>query len=154
MLRVLWQGMRCGLRALTQNPGGFKLVAIMSLAMGLTRREIGAFDGALADFNHAITLDPRSAWAYFGRGLILAEQGKFDEAITDFDRAVELDPQFALAYANRGLAQLRRGEDHKAKMDFRLCFMLDPNLKEETEALSAAMKKRRGHKPGSAGRAG
>src|SRR5262249_36006792 len=70
--------------------------------------------GALADFNRAIALDPRSAWAYFGRGTILGEQGRFDEAIADFDRAVELDPQFALAYANRGLARLRRGEDYMA----------------------------------------
>jgi tetratricopeptide (TPR) repeat protein len=153
-LQSLWQGLRCGLRELMQNPGVFKLVAVLPLAMGLTRREIDDMDGALADFNRSITLDPRSAWAYFGRGTILGEQGKFDEAVTDFDRAVELDPQFALAYANRGLARLRRGEDYAAKGDFRLCFMLDPKLKKEIEALSVVAKKRRAHKPGSAGRAG
>ncbi|MGH9769892.1 MAG: tetratricopeptide repeat protein [Blastocatellia bacterium] len=146
MLRILWQGLRHGLRALRQNPGGFKLAAVLSLAMGITRREAGDIDGALADFNRAISLDPRSAWAYVGHGAILGAQGRFDEAITDFDRAVELDPQFALAHANRGLARLRRGEDYIAKRDFRLCLKLDPKLKEEIEALSAVVKKRRDHK--------
>ncbi len=146
MLRILWQGLRHGLRALRRNPGGFKPVAVLSLAMGVTRREIGDLEGALADFNRAIALDPRSAWAYFGRGTIRGEQGRLDEAITDFDRAVEFDPQFALAYANRGLARLRLGEDYIAKKDFRLCLALDPALKKEIEALSAMAKKRRAHK--------
>src|SRR5262245_1026324 len=119
MSQRLWQGLRYGLGALRRTNGGFKLVAVLSLAMGVTRRETGDLDGALADFNRAIAMDPRSAWAYFGRGTILGEQGKLDEAITDFDRAIELDPQFALAYANRGLARLRRGENYIAKKDFR-----------------------------------
>jgi Flp pilus assembly protein TadD len=141
MLQSLWQGLRYGLRAFRRNPGGFKLVAVLSLAMGVTRRETGDLEGALSDFNRAIALDPRSAWAYFGRGTIFGEQGSLDEAIMDFDRAVELDPQFALAYANRGLARLRRGEDYIAKRDFRLCLKLDPKLKEEIEALSVVAKK-------------
>jgi tetratricopeptide (TPR) repeat protein len=144
MLQSLWQGLRYGLRAFRRNPRGFKLVAVLSLAMGVTRRDIGDLDGALADFNRAIALDSRSAWAHFGRGTVLGEQGKLAEAITDFDRAVELDPQFALAYANRGLARLRRGEDYIAKKDFRLCLGLDPKLKDEIEALSVVAKKRRG----------
>ncbi|HEU0176601.1 MAG TPA: tetratricopeptide repeat protein [Blastocatellia bacterium] len=154
MLQGLWQGLSYGLRAFRRNPGGFKFIAVLSLAMGVTRREIGDLDGAMADFNHAIALAPRLAWAYFGRGAILGEQGKFDEAIIDFDRAVELDPEFALAYANRGLARLRRGEDYIAKKDFRLCLKLDPKLKKEIEAISAVMKKRRDHKPGGARRTG
>jgi tetratricopeptide (TPR) repeat protein len=143
MSQRLWQGVRYALRALRRNPGGFNLVAVLSLAMGVTRREAGDLDGAVADFNRAIALDPRSAWAYLGRGAVLGEQGKLDEAITDFDRAVELDPEFALAYANRGLARLRRGEDYIAKKDFRICLELDPKLKEEIEALSVVAKKRR-----------
>src|SRR5262247_2482571 len=96
MSQSLWQGLRYGLRAFRRNPGGIKLVAVLSSAMGVTRREAGDLDGALADFNRAIALDPRSAWAYFCRGSILAAMGRFDEAITDFDRAVELDPQLRL----------------------------------------------------------
>ena len=145
MSQSLWQGLRYGLRAFRRNPGGVKLVAVLSSAMGVTRREAGDLDGALADFNRAIALDPRSAWGYFGRGIILGEQGKLDEAIADFDRAVELDPQFAMAYANRGLARLRRGEGYIAKKDFRLCLELDPNLKEDIEAHSALVKKRSAH---------
>src|SRR5262245_61824020 len=96
MLRNLWKGLGAGLRAFRRNPGGFKLVAVLSLAMGITRHDAGDLDGALADFNRAIALDPRSAWAYFCRGSILAAMGRFDEAITDFDRGVELDPQLSL----------------------------------------------------------
>jgi tetratricopeptide (TPR) repeat protein len=92
MLWNLWKGLGAGLRAFRRNPGGFKLVAVLSLAMGVTRREAGDLDRALADFNRAIALDPSSALAYFCRGSILVAKGRFDEAITDFDRAVELEP--------------------------------------------------------------
>lgn len=142
MLWNLLQGLRYALRAFRQNPKVFNFFAVLSLALGLTRRETGDLDSALADFDRAIKLDPQSAYAYYARGSALSELGRLDEAIADFDRAIEIDPKFALAYANRGMARLRHGQDYLAKNDFRLCLQLDPTLSKEIKARSAVAKNR------------
>src|SRR4029077_10182209 len=90
---------------------------------GLAKEAKGDHDGAIADYNRAIELDPKYAGAYNNRGL--AKKAKVDQncciadfdqakgdqdgAIADFNRAIELDPNLAISYHNRDLAQKLKG---------------------------------------------
>lgn len=48
--------------------------------------------GALAAYDEALARDPKSLFAYAGRGKVLADLGEEDRALADFDEAVALYP--------------------------------------------------------------
>jgi tetratricopeptide (TPR) repeat protein len=52
----------------------------------------GKFDQAIADFNHAIELQPGIVWAHFNRGLALLVKGDEVGAQSDFDLCLKLRP--------------------------------------------------------------
>src|SRR6266496_4192063 len=90
---------------------------------GLAREAKGDLDGAIADFNRAIELDPKLAISYHNRGLAQKAKG----AIPDFNRAIELNPKFAAgAYSNRGLAKQAKGDLDGAIADFNRAIELNP----------------------------
>ncbi|WP_310487492.1 tetratricopeptide repeat protein [Chamaesiphon sp. VAR_69_metabat_338] len=73
-------------------------------ASGLQKYRKGDVQGALADFNRAIEIDPKYAIAYYGRGFLAAEKLQdIQGALADFNRAIELDPNNAVAYCARGV---------------------------------------------------
>ena len=53
-------------------------------------------EGATADFDRSISLDPRNPLAYADRGLALLHQGKEDEAQKDFDKSMKLNSELKL----------------------------------------------------------
>jgi tetratricopeptide (TPR) repeat protein len=57
--------------------------------------DIGDYDGALADYNKAIEIDPESATAYFNRGNTHYRLGKKDEACIDWSKAKQLGDESA-----------------------------------------------------------
>jgi tetratricopeptide (TPR) repeat protein len=87
----------------------------------LTRQ--GDLPGAAACFRHLTKLEPKSAPAHYGLGLVLQLQGDLAGAIARYRRAVALDPKYAEAHCNLGntlidqghfraaLAELRTGHD-------------------------------------------
>lgn len=88
------------------------------IANGESRANLRDFDGAIAEFNHAIEIDTLNPAAFFQRGKAkrdkaLAEKNdkEFDESIADFSRAIALDPKSAEAYE-------LRGESKAGKRDF------------------------------------
>ena len=56
---------------------------------GLARVSLALNDLALTDFDEAIALDSRNAFAYFGRGAMYATVGKDTQAILDLEKALE-----------------------------------------------------------------
>ena len=50
------------------------------------------YDRAIADYTHAIRLDPTDAGAYYDRGIAYAAKGQTDRAAADFRATLRLDP--------------------------------------------------------------
>jgi tetratricopeptide (TPR) repeat protein len=78
-------------------------------------------DGALADFNEAIRLDPNLAVAYMNRGAVYLSKGDYDKGIEDSTKALDLKlsrtEDQATAYSNRGAAYAAKGDHAKALAD-------------------------------------
>ncbi len=84
------------------------------------------FDRAFADFNEAITIDPKYADAFYNRGIAYAQTGQYDRALADFNEAIGLDPKNADFFANRGSAYLMKGENERAIADYDEAMRLNP----------------------------
>lgn len=73
-------------------------------------------------FTKAVTLEPRFASAYLGRGQALQKRAKSTEALADFNKALEIDRDYADAY-------FARGEFHRSR------FSNDLAIKDYDEAI-------------------
>ncbi len=71
-------------------------------------------DADLGDFTTAIRLDPKSAAARRGRGLIRVRMEEYDRAIADFDAAIRLEPWNRLGHHGRATAWTARGDLDRA----------------------------------------
>lgn len=67
----------------------------------------------LDDFNHAVSLNPSSAFLLYDRANFHVARKDFAHAIEDYTNAISIDPNLAEAYYNRGMTLLKRG-DRKA----------------------------------------
>src|SRR3954447_13913587 len=56
---------------------------------GNAKGAAGDLDGAIADYNHALQLDPKLAEAYYNRGNVKAKSNDLEGAITEYTRAIE-----------------------------------------------------------------
>jgi tetratricopeptide (TPR) repeat protein len=93
---------------------------------GIARFSAGDVDGAYADFNTAVELDPGCVKAWINRGSIRNQRGDYAGAAADFSVAIALDPQCASAYSNRGAVHLALWEFADALADFNRALALDP----------------------------
>lgn len=74
---------------------------------------------ALADFEQALTIEPRNALSHNARGLLLEKMGKPDAALADFEAAVQLEGGTNVDFLrNRGLCFRARRDYNKAVEDF------------------------------------
>jgi tetratricopeptide (TPR) repeat protein len=55
----------------------------------------GEWKQALADYNAALTINPRSAWSLYMRGLVEAKSGQDGQAKADRAAAIAIDPKVA-----------------------------------------------------------
>jgi tetratricopeptide (TPR) repeat protein len=105
------------LRAWAAKDGKPKRAKALSERAALYQK-LGEADGALADLNSAITLDPKSAAMFDRRGQLLTAENKLAEAISDFYSATKLNIGFSAAYYHRALAYEAQGDAGFAKEDF------------------------------------
>ncbi len=93
-------------------------LAYMSRGSAYLRLE--RLDDAIADFDHAIHLNPDFPRSYHLRGLAKEKQGTFAEAIADFSKAIELDPEYAAAYYSRATLHTKMGNEDRAVDDIQM----------------------------------
>jgi tetratricopeptide (TPR) repeat protein len=91
--------------------------AAASLSQGLALAWQNDWRGAIAAFDRAIALKPKSAFAYLNRGLAYQREGNLARAAADLDLAIKYAPYAARGYYNRGLLRRERGDVRGANAD-------------------------------------
>jgi tetratricopeptide (TPR) repeat protein len=95
---------------------------------GLEKYNKADYQGAIADYNEAIRLQPDLANAYKSRGNAKYRLGDKQGAIQDYNEAIRLQPDFANAYSNRGIAKSDLGDKQGAIVDYNEAIRLQPDL--------------------------
>ena len=67
--------------------------------------ELKEFQGAIADYDKLIKINPRNSNAYSNRGLAKSNLQDYQGAIADYDKAIEINSQNTVSYLNRGIAR-------------------------------------------------
>ncbi len=103
-----------------------KKLAITLNARGLAWRGKGNFERALADFDEAITLDPKLADTYINLGNLYGDRGEFDRGLAYCDQAIRLKPDSERPYNNRAILLSRKGDIDAALADLEKAIALNP----------------------------
>ncbi|HEY3916057.1 MAG TPA: aspartyl protease family protein [Verrucomicrobiae bacterium] len=108
-------------------------------------------NGAMADYNRALELNPRNSEACSDRGDLKAVQGDLAGAIADCTRSLEIDPSYADAYSRRGAAREIRGDFPGALSDFDKVIDLRPEDADYERLYRQTLLWRLGRAPGDLG---
>ena len=98
----------------------------LHISRGVEWAAKGNHDRAIADYDAAIRLNPKSAEAFHNRGSAWASKGDPDRAIADYDAAIRLDPGESSTYAGRAVERAIKGDYARAVTDFDTAIKLDP----------------------------
>jgi tetratricopeptide (TPR) repeat protein len=85
-------------------------------------------DGAIADYNRAIELDPLVANTYLNRSSAKQMKNDLEGAIKDCDAAIKIRPHFSGAYLMRGIAKFEKQDYAGSLKDYDICIRLDPKM--------------------------
>ncbi len=95
---------------------------------GITKGKLQDYDGAIADFNTALTNSPNEATVYSNRGRAKTLKGELKEAMVDFNKSIELNPSHYSAYLNRAVARQIMGDYEGAVQDYEKTTELNPTF--------------------------
>jgi tetratricopeptide (TPR) repeat protein len=95
---------------------------------GVARQNKGDMEGALSDFNRAISLNPKNKTAYYRRGVALQMKKDWKGALADFNQELSLDPQDADGYSFRAFIKQSQGDFDGAIADYTQALFINPNL--------------------------
>jgi tetratricopeptide (TPR) repeat protein len=91
--------------------------AVDYLRSGMRKYQEGDTQGALADYDQAIAIDPRFGMTYGVRGILKDEKlNDTQGALADFDKSISLSPNFALAYNYRAKLKANKLNDLKGAL--------------------------------------
>ena len=96
------------------------------IARGNLHRERGDAAAALADYDAALKIAPKSPFARNNRGELLADQSNWAGAIAEYDAALKEFPGFGLALVNRGMAKAKRLDYAGAVADYNVALKQNP----------------------------
>jgi S1-C subfamily serine protease/tetratricopeptide (TPR) repeat protein len=84
---------------------------------GHTKSELGDKQGAIADYNLAIKINPNYDNAYYNRGVVKSKLGDRQGAIADYNLAIKINPNYDNAYIGRFGVNLELGDKQGAIAD-------------------------------------
>jgi tetratricopeptide (TPR) repeat protein len=84
-------------------------------------------DGALADYNKAIEINPQNYHAYTSRGDLKTDKlNNTNGALADYNKAIEIAPENPYAYNNRGFLKTKLNDTKGALADYNKAIEIDP----------------------------
>ncbi len=86
--------------------------------------------GAITDYNEAITLNPGFMEAYYNRGIAKGDINDYKGAIADFTKAVDINPRYYVGWFNRGNSKAALQDFSGAIADYNEAIMLKADYKE------------------------
>ena len=110
-------------------------------AARIWHRKESDLDKAFAAYATAARIDPQSAEAYYGAGIVLSERqqpGDEAAAIQWLDYSIRLDRHRALSFRKRGQLLARAGRLNEAVEDFERACELDPGDQKSQNDLQRA----------------
>ncbi|MFE5035387.1 tetratricopeptide repeat protein [Streptomyces sp. NPDC056683] len=93
----------------------------------VTRGATGDYEGALADLDRVLELEPDNPWNVILRGEHHRLARHHDEAVADLTEGIRRDPASEFAWASRGAAHERHGDLDTALADFERALGLKPD---------------------------
>ena len=100
----------------------------------------------MADCEHALKLDSRSAIALHTRGKVWLQKGDLVRTLADFDKAVIINPHEAYLLCSRGLVLIQMNRLEEAERDCARCRELGGTLTPEAEQLLQRARQQRNPK--------
>jgi len=94
---------------------------------GIEKAKNGDLDGAIADFDRAMQLNPRDDAPYYNRAQARRLKKDTAGAIADYTRAIELGSTNPAAYNNRGNAKAENNDREGAISDYTRAIELKPD---------------------------
>jgi tetratricopeptide (TPR) repeat protein len=76
------------------------------------------YDLAEADFDEALSLNPRSAAAYHGKGMVKYELSQYEDAIAEFQRALKIEDDNPITHYNLAMSYFRMDDTEDACYHF------------------------------------
>ena len=81
------------------------------------RAEQQEVNGAIADYDAALAINPRLTYAWFNKGNLYYAMRDYTSAMQCYGEAIRIDPDFGQAFFNRGLCYLQMGNRRQAFVD-------------------------------------
>lgn len=97
------------------------------LEQGRRLVDAGDYNGAIAIYQQAATVDPKNAKIYSGIGYLYAQQGNFQGALASYRRAIGIDPNNSDFYYAVGYIKGNLGDTPGAKEAYRRSIQLNRN---------------------------
>jgi tetratricopeptide (TPR) repeat protein len=117
---------------------------------GIALDDMGQREGAIADYEMAIALDPRNYFAYNNRGVSYGKDGLYHISIEYFLKSIAINPRHADSYCNLGLSYFYMNQYNSAlenynkaielKQDFDMAYLNRGNVFFITGNMKLALK--------------
>jgi predicted aspartyl protease len=117
------------------GPGDASVLNDRCFWRGIAKTDL---DGALADCDKSLTLEPGTAATLDSRAFVLFQQGKYQDALAGYNAALAADPHLAPALLMRGYTRGMLGDASGKEADLASAQAADPNVQAEFKRIGVS----------------
>jgi Tfp pilus assembly protein PilF len=115
---------------------------VAHLNLGLVFLQNGNVDGAIAEYQNALQINPNVAEAHYNLGVAFLQTGKVDDALNQFQAALKINPAFAAASVTLGEVYFQQGRLDAAIPQFQKALQINAdNVQAQMDIANALMQK-------------